>query len=263
VVDERKKAHVGVSQKLTQKSHRNTWTSETSETCPGRLQSLPQPQALNSDTPVSAPATSPWTNSSTLSGQPVNPDRLYWDKLSGTSSRGQRHRLAALLHYARPGDATVVIGIDRLGRNAAEVTAMIRELRDRDIVLRSLRDGIDTSNSAGRMVAVDAAKCPGDRSQSVGSRSRLHPITRPLKTPFPNTSQQLPNSPNTTHYHSILPNPSLNSFHHKRLQRQHTKRLLAHWHNYVQDCLWPRDAATSARPPFGIEPSGSGGGRLC
>ena len=31
--------------------------------------------------------------------------------------------------------------------------ATIRELRDRDIVLRSLREGIDTSNSTGRMVA--------------------------------------------------------------------------------------------------------------
>ena len=29
----------------------------------------------------------------------------------------------------------------------------IRELRDRDIVLRSLREGIDTSNATGRMVA--------------------------------------------------------------------------------------------------------------
>jgi hypothetical protein len=44
-------------------------------------------------------------------------------------------------------------GIDRLGRNAAEVMATIRELRDRDIVLRSLREGIDSSNATGRMVA--------------------------------------------------------------------------------------------------------------
>jgi DNA invertase Pin-like site-specific DNA recombinase len=29
----------------------------------------------------------------------------------------------------------------------------IRELRDRDVVLRSLREGIDTSNATGRMVA--------------------------------------------------------------------------------------------------------------
>jgi DNA invertase Pin-like site-specific DNA recombinase len=88
-----------------------------------------------------------------LTAAGVDPDRIYRDKLSGTSSREQRPGLASLLDYARPGDAIVVVGIDRLGRNAAEVMTTIRELRDRDIVLRSLREGIDTSNSTGRMVA--------------------------------------------------------------------------------------------------------------
>jgi DNA invertase Pin-like site-specific DNA recombinase len=83
----------------------------------------------------------------------VDPERIYRDKLSGTSTREHRPGLAAVLDYARPGDAIVVVGIDRLGRNAAEVMATIRELRDRDIVLRSLREGIDTSNATGRMVA--------------------------------------------------------------------------------------------------------------
>ena len=46
-----------------------------------------------------------------------------------------------------------MVGIDRLGRNAAEVMATIRELGERGIVLRSLREGIDTSNATGRMVA--------------------------------------------------------------------------------------------------------------
>lgn len=57
------------------------------------------------------------------------------------------------MDYARPGDAIVVVGIDRLGRNAAEVMTTIRELGVRGIVLRSLREGIDTSNATGRMVA--------------------------------------------------------------------------------------------------------------
>ena len=70
-----------------------------------------------------------------------------------TLDTGARPGLAALLDYARPGDAIVVVGIDRLGRNAAEVMTTIRELRDREIVLRSLREGIDTSNATGRMVA--------------------------------------------------------------------------------------------------------------
>ncbi len=83
----------------------------------------------------------------------VNTARVYTDKLSGTSTREERPGLAALLDYAREGDAIVVVGIDRLGRNAAEVMTTIRELGQRGIVLRSLREGIDTSNTTGRMVA--------------------------------------------------------------------------------------------------------------
>jgi DNA invertase Pin-like site-specific DNA recombinase len=88
-----------------------------------------------------------------LTAAGVSSDRVYTDKLSGTSTREQRPGLAALLDYARPGDAIVVVGIDRLGRNAAEVMTTIGELGARDIVLRSLREGIDTSNATGRMVA--------------------------------------------------------------------------------------------------------------
>lgn len=83
----------------------------------------------------------------------VDPTRVYSDKLTGTSTREQRPGLAALLDYARSGDVIVVVGIDRLGRNAAEVMMTIRDLGERGIVLRSLREGIDTSNAAGRMVA--------------------------------------------------------------------------------------------------------------
>jgi DNA invertase Pin-like site-specific DNA recombinase len=88
-----------------------------------------------------------------LTAAGVNPERVYSDKLSGTSTREQRSGLAALLDYVREGDAIVVVGIDRLGRNAAEVMMTIRELGERGIVLRSLREGIDTSNATGRMVA--------------------------------------------------------------------------------------------------------------
>ena len=88
-----------------------------------------------------------------LTAAGVDPTRVYTDKLSGTAARTQRPGLAALLDYAREGDAIVVVGIDRLGRNAAEVMTTIRDLGERGIVLRSLREGIDTSNASGRMVA--------------------------------------------------------------------------------------------------------------
>jgi DNA invertase Pin-like site-specific DNA recombinase len=88
-----------------------------------------------------------------LTAAGVDANRVYSDKLSGMSTREQRPGLAGLLDYARPGDAIVVAGIDRLGRNAAEVMTTIRELGERNIVLRSLREGIDSSNATGRMVA--------------------------------------------------------------------------------------------------------------
>jgi DNA invertase Pin-like site-specific DNA recombinase len=88
-----------------------------------------------------------------LTAAGVEPNRVYSDKLSGASTREQRTGLAALLDYARPGDAIVVVGIDRLGRNAAEVMTTIRDLGERGIVLRSLREGIDTTNATGRMIA--------------------------------------------------------------------------------------------------------------
>lgn len=88
-----------------------------------------------------------------LAAAGVEPDRIYNDKLSGSSTREQRPGFSALLDYARPGDAIVVVGIDRLGRNAAEVMTTIRDLGERNIVLRSLREGIDTSNATGRMIA--------------------------------------------------------------------------------------------------------------
>jgi DNA invertase Pin-like site-specific DNA recombinase len=58
-----------------------------------------------------------------------------------------------MLDYARPGDAVVVTAIDRLGRSVAEVTRTIADLRERKIVLRTIREGIDTATPTGRAVA--------------------------------------------------------------------------------------------------------------
>ncbi len=87
-----------------------------------------------------------------LTAAGVEASRLYTDKLTGTSTKEQRPGLAALLAYARPNDTIVVTGIDRLGRSAAEVMVTIKDLLDRDIVIRSLREGVDSTTSTGRMV---------------------------------------------------------------------------------------------------------------
>ena len=82
----------------------------------------------------------------------IDPDRVYVDKLTGTSTREQRPGLTALLDYARPGDTIVVIGVDRLGRTAAEVMLTIKDLLEKDIIIRTLRESVDSSTATGRMV---------------------------------------------------------------------------------------------------------------
>ena len=87
-----------------------------------------------------------------LTAAGVDPGRVYVDKLSGTSTKEQRPGLTALLDYARPGDTIVVIGVDRLGRTAAEVMLTIKDLLDKGIVIKTLRESVDSSTATGRMV---------------------------------------------------------------------------------------------------------------
>jgi DNA invertase Pin-like site-specific DNA recombinase len=88
-----------------------------------------------------------------LSNAGVSNERIYSDKLSGSGLRSERPGFMALLDYVRTGDVIIVTGIDRLGRSASEVMTTIKELWDKGIHIRSLREGIDTSNATGRMIA--------------------------------------------------------------------------------------------------------------
>jgi hypothetical protein len=134
-----KKAHVVLSQKSPQNYRRNTCASETFAKAEGMTTATAPTGVQIGYARGSTGHQSLDQQLDALTAAGVDPDRIYRDKLSGTSTREQRPGLAALLDYARAGDAIVVVVIDRLGRNAAEVMATIRELRDRDIVLRSLR----------------------------------------------------------------------------------------------------------------------------
>lgn len=87
-----------------------------------------------------------------LIGAGVPADRVYTDALTGTSVREQRPGLTALLEYAREGDTIVVVGVDRLGRSVAEVMSTIRDLLARGIVIKALREGVDSSTPTGRAV---------------------------------------------------------------------------------------------------------------
>jgi DNA invertase Pin-like site-specific DNA recombinase len=119
----------------------------------------------------------------------VEASRVFTDKVSG-SAKADRPGLAALLDYARAGDTVVVAAIDRLGRSVAEVTRTIAELGERRILLRALREGIDTATPTGRAVAAIMATLAelelelgrerrGASRQS--RRTRKLPATKPPK----------------------------------------------------------------------------------
>jgi DNA invertase Pin-like site-specific DNA recombinase len=58
-----------------------------------------------------------------------------------------------LMDEIRDGDTLIVWRLDRLGRTAKGLTALFDELRHRKINLVSLKDGLDLSTAAGRLMA--------------------------------------------------------------------------------------------------------------
>ena len=122
-------------------------------------------------------------------GVGVDAERVFTDKLSG-SAKTARPGLAAMLDYARAGDTVVVAAIDRLGRSVAEVTRTIAELGEQRIILRALREGVDTGTPTGRAVAAIMATLAElelelGRERRAASResrrTRQLPATKPPK----------------------------------------------------------------------------------
>ena len=75
-------------------------------------------------------------------------ERVFEDRASGAASN--RPKLAACLDYLRHGDVLVVLDLDRLGRRAGELIALIDELDHRGIGFRALNSPMDTTEPAGR-----------------------------------------------------------------------------------------------------------------
>jgi len=75
--------------------------------------------------------------------------RVFTDQLSG--GREDRPGLVTLLDDVWAGDRVVVAG-NRLGRSLFGVIRTIETWTERGVLLRSLREGIDYSTAAGRML---------------------------------------------------------------------------------------------------------------
>ncbi|MEH3143475.1 MAG: recombinase family protein [Mycobacterium kyogaense] len=87
-----------------------------------------------------------------LAASGVDSRRIFTDRAAGSADK-MRPGLIALLSYARPGDAVVVVSLDRLGRSSAEVAHIVADLTGRAITVRCLASGLDTASATGRAVA--------------------------------------------------------------------------------------------------------------
>lgn len=96
-------------------------------------------------------------------------ERVFTDAASGISP--ERPGLAALLSHVRPGDVAVVVALDRLGRSLSGVIATIDTLTEAGVLLRSLREGIDYSTPAGKMIAGIFASLAGYERELMHERA--------------------------------------------------------------------------------------------
>ena len=70
-----------------------------------------------------------------------------------TASGGKsRPELKKLVDRLERGDILVVAALDRLGRRTVEILGLIESLEQRGVILKSLREGVDYSTIAGRLV---------------------------------------------------------------------------------------------------------------
>jgi len=77
---------------------------------------------------------------------------VFADVTSGSKTAAERPGMKKLLAYAEPGDTVVVWRVDRLGRSLIDVLNTVNLLRDRDVQVRSVSDGIDPATSTGRLM---------------------------------------------------------------------------------------------------------------
>lgn len=80
----------------------------------------------------------------------VKPSRIFTDKASGGNA--ERDGLGLLRVKVEEGDVVLVKKLDRLGRDTADMIALIKEFDGMGVSVRFLDDGISTEGATGKMV---------------------------------------------------------------------------------------------------------------
>lgn len=81
----------------------------------------------------------------------VERENIYCEKMTGTKSN--RPRLRALLGVIERGDIVYIESLNRLGRSSADLISLMQTFSDEGVTLISLKEQLDFSSAAGKMIA--------------------------------------------------------------------------------------------------------------
>ncbi|OQX11455.1 MAG: hypothetical protein BWK73_17740 [Thiothrix lacustris] len=94
----------------------------------------------------------------------VEKSRIFTDKATGSNTN--RAGLDTLRIKVEKGDTILVKKLDRLGRDTADMVALIKEFDNMGVVVRFMDDGISTEGDMGKMiVTILAAVAQAERAR--------------------------------------------------------------------------------------------------
>lgn len=77
-------------------------------------------------------------------------EKYFIEKATGKDR--DRLQLKIMLEFARKGDEIYIADLSRLARNTADLLAIMKELEEKNIILISNKENIDTSTATGRLM---------------------------------------------------------------------------------------------------------------
>lgn len=85
-------------------------------------------------------------------GFAIEPHRIITETVSGSMAIAQREGFSRLIDKMEPGDVLVVTKLDRLGRDAVDVSTTVARLEKEGVRVHCLAlGGVDLTSSAGKM----------------------------------------------------------------------------------------------------------------
>ena len=97
-------------------------------------------------------------------------ERIFMDVISGATE--DRPQLNSLLNLLNKGDVLTVWKVDRLGRRTAHLARLLEEFDQKGITVRSLTEGVDTSDRSSRVSYLLMSVIAQNERETINERIR-------------------------------------------------------------------------------------------